>query len=68
MTPWTNLFATNRLATKGMNLNYISPVIIDGEKVVKILEEDVARDNEKWASSIVVYVFSKICAAKDHSA
>ncbi|KAH0730226.1 hypothetical protein KY285_001164 [Solanum tuberosum] len=56
MTPWANLFATNRLATKGMNLNYISPVIIDGEKVVKILEEDVARDNEKWASSIVVYV------------
>ncbi|KAK4737472.1 hypothetical protein R3W88_001169 [Solanum pinnatisectum] len=56
MTPWANLFATNRLATKRMNLNYISTIIIDGEKVVKILEEDVARDNEKWASSIVVYV------------
>ncbi|KAK4729837.1 hypothetical protein R3W88_022825 [Solanum pinnatisectum] len=35
-TPWANLFATNRLETKGMNLNYISRVIIDGEKVVEI--------------------------------
>ncbi|KAH0674851.1 hypothetical protein KY284_025938 [Solanum tuberosum] len=55
-TPWTNLFATNRLATKGMNLNYILPAIIEGEKVVEILEEDVARDNAKWVPSIVVYV------------
>ncbi|KAK4713550.1 hypothetical protein R3W88_019457 [Solanum pinnatisectum] len=55
-TPWANLFSTNRLATKGMNLKYTSPVIIDGEKIVEILEEDVARDNEKWAPSIVIYV------------
>jgi len=39
-----------------MNLNYILPVIIDEEKVVEIFEEDVARDNEKWSLSIVVYV------------
>ncbi|KAH0745961.1 hypothetical protein KY285_007618 [Solanum tuberosum] len=39
-----------------MNLNYIPPVIVDGEKVVEILLEDVAQDNEKWAQSIVVYV------------
>lgn len=56
MTPWANLFATNQLATKGMNLNSISPVIIDRQKVMKILEEDVKIDNEKWVLSIVVYV------------
>ncbi|KAH0711988.1 hypothetical protein KY289_007947 [Solanum tuberosum] len=39
-----------------MNLNYIPPVIVVGEKVVEILPEDVAQDNEKWAQSIVVYV------------
>ncbi|KAK4737685.1 hypothetical protein R3W88_001382 [Solanum pinnatisectum] len=39
-----------------MNLKYTSPIIIDGEKIVEILEEDVARDNEKWAPSIVIYV------------
>ncbi|KAK6780222.1 hypothetical protein RDI58_022406 [Solanum bulbocastanum] len=54
--PWANLFSTNRLATKGMNLKYTSPVIIDREKIVEILEEDVARDDEKWAPSIVIYV------------
>ncbi|XP_049414593.1 uncharacterized protein LOC125877301 [Solanum stenotomum] len=54
--PWTDLFATNRLATRGMNLNYIPPVIVDGQKVVEILPEDVVQDDEKWAPSIVVYV------------
>ncbi|KAH0705837.1 hypothetical protein KY285_010369 [Solanum tuberosum] len=44
------------LETRGMNLNYITPVIVDGEKVVEILPEDVAQDNEKWAPSIVVYM------------
>ncbi|KAH0644805.1 hypothetical protein KY284_032689 [Solanum tuberosum] len=53
---WANLFATNRLATRGMNLNYIPLVIVDGEKVVEILPEDVAQDDEKWAPSIVVYM------------
>ncbi|KAK6803196.1 hypothetical protein RDI58_000980 [Solanum bulbocastanum] len=39
-----------------MNLTYIPSVIVEGEKVVEILAEDVAQDNEKWAPSIVVYV------------
>ncbi|KAH0682845.1 hypothetical protein KY289_020597 [Solanum tuberosum] len=54
--PWTNLFATKRLATRGMNLNYIPLVIVDGEKIVEILPEDVTQDDEKWAPSLVVYV------------
>ncbi|KAG5584804.1 hypothetical protein H5410_045238 [Solanum commersonii] len=45
--PWANLFATNRMAAKGMNLTYIPPVIIEGEKIVEILAEDVAKDDEK---------------------
>ncbi|WMV45432.1 hypothetical protein MTR67_038817 [Solanum verrucosum] len=39
-----------------MNLNYIPPVIVDGEKIMEILPEDVAQDDEKWAPSLVVYV------------
>lgn len=42
--PWTNLFANNRLAAKGMSLTFTPPAIIDGEKVVKILVVDVAED------------------------
>ncbi|KAG5607161.1 hypothetical protein H5410_028653 [Solanum commersonii] len=50
--PWANLFATNRLAGRGMNLSYIPPVIVEGEKVVTILPED----DEKWGPSIIAYV------------
>ncbi|KAH0724703.1 hypothetical protein KY284_000568 [Solanum tuberosum] len=54
--PWANLFATNRLAGRGMNLSYIPPMIVEGEKVVTILPKDVAKDDEKWGPSIVAYV------------
>ncbi|KAG5581215.1 hypothetical protein H5410_051842 [Solanum commersonii] len=54
--PWTNLFATNRMAARGINLTYIAPIIVDGEKVVEILAEDLAEDDVKWKPSVVVYV------------
>ncbi|KAG5567933.1 hypothetical protein H5410_065051 [Solanum commersonii] len=54
--PWTNLFATNRMAARGINLTCIAPIIIDGEKVVEILAEDLAKDDVKWKPSVVVYV------------
>lgn len=34
--PWANLFATNRLVTWGMDITYIAPSTIEGEKVVEI--------------------------------
>lgn len=39
-----------------MNLNYIPSVVIEGQKVVEILADDVAQDDVKWALSMVVYV------------
>lgn len=52
---WTNLFETNKLAARGMNLTYI-PIIVEGEKVVQILLEDVKEDENKWKNALVVYV------------
>uniref|UniRef100_K4CDK9 Uncharacterized protein n=1 Tax=Solanum lycopersicum TaxID=4081 RepID=K4CDK9_SOLLC len=54
--PWVNLFATNRMAARGMNLTYIPPIIVEGEKLVEILAEDIAQDEVKWKPSMVVYV------------
>lgn len=54
--PWVNLFASNNLAAKGMNLNYIPPLVIEGEKVFEILVEDVAHEEIKWAAALIVYV------------
>ncbi|KAF3669981.1 hypothetical protein FXO37_08752 [Capsicum annuum] len=45
--PWKNLFATNRLATKGMDLSFIPPTVIDGETVVEVTADDVAYENAK---------------------
>lgn len=47
---------TNKLATKGMNLSYIAPVVVEGEKIVKILPEDIKEEDEKWEPFLVMYV------------
>lgn len=62
---WANLFATNRLATRGMDLIYIAPIIVEGEKVVEIRTEDIVEEDTKWKPSIVLYVVGaapSICA------
>lgn len=54
--PWRNLFATNRMAARDMNLTYIAPIIVEGDKVVEILPEDTTKDDAKWKPSAVVYM------------
>nr|XP_009759342.1 PREDICTED: uncharacterized protein LOC104211900 [Nicotiana sylvestris] len=41
---------------KGMNLQFIAPIIQNGEKIVQLDPEDVEQENEKWRSVIVLYV------------
>lgn len=43
-----------------MNLTFIPPTIIEGEKVFEILLEGIAREEAKWKSVIVVYVIGAI--------
>lgn len=49
--PWINLFSTNKLATRGMDLTFIPPTVIDGVKVVEISTEDIAKEEAKWKSA-----------------
>ncbi|KAH0657995.1 hypothetical protein KY289_026743 [Solanum tuberosum] len=53
---WANLFAMNCMAARCMNLTYIASIIVEREKVVEILAEDIAQDEVKWKPSVVVYV------------
>ncbi|XP_075081709.1 uncharacterized protein LOC107826912 [Nicotiana tabacum] len=53
---WANVVGRNKLAMKGMNLQFIAPIIQNGEKIVKLDLEDVEQENEKWSSVIVLYV------------
>ncbi|KAH0661616.1 hypothetical protein KY284_026547 [Solanum tuberosum] len=53
---WANLIAMNCMAARCMNLTYIAPIIVEREKVVEILAEDITQDEVKWKPSVVVYV------------
>lgn len=44
---WANLFTGNRFAAKGMDLEYIAPLIQDGVKVVQLQKEEVEAENDK---------------------
>ncbi|KAH0752001.1 hypothetical protein KY285_005149 [Solanum tuberosum] len=53
---WTNLFQSNKLAAKGMKLNFVAPVMQNGEKVVKLYKEEVDLETNKWKHTIILYV------------
>nr|XP_016465755.1 PREDICTED: uncharacterized protein LOC107788589 [Nicotiana tabacum] len=42
---WANIVAGNKLASRGMNLQYIASMIQDGEKIIKLDLEDVKFPN-----------------------
>lgn len=44
---WANLFSSNRLASRGMNLKYVAPMIQDGENIAQLRKEDVDKETEK---------------------
>ncbi|XP_019256828.1 PREDICTED: uncharacterized protein LOC109235244 [Nicotiana attenuata] len=53
---WANVVVGNKLAMKGMNLQFIAPIVQNGEKMVKIEGEDVEQETAKWKNAIVIYV------------
>ncbi|KAK4727450.1 hypothetical protein R3W88_032367 [Solanum pinnatisectum] len=53
---WVNLFAGSKLAARGMNLQFIAPVVKGGEKIVELQKEEVDKEILKWVNAIVLYV------------
>lgn len=39
-----------------MTLNYVEPVIKDGERVIALDKEDIDRETLKWKQALVLYV------------
>nr|XP_016472761.1 PREDICTED: uncharacterized protein LOC107794748 [Nicotiana tabacum] len=56
---WANVVVGNKLAMKGMNLQYIAPTVQNGEKIAKLEIEDVELETEKSSSAIVLYVIGE---------
>ncbi|KAF3670379.1 putative protein DOWNSTREAM OF FLC-like [Capsicum annuum] len=53
---WLNLFASNHMAAKGMNLNYVVPIVKNGEKIIELSKKEVNRATEEWKQALVIYV------------
>lgn len=53
---WTKLFTENKLATRGRELSYIAPIIIEGEKVSQLQQEEVERETAHWKHALILYV------------
>uniref|UniRef100_M1DNN1 Endonuclease/exonuclease/phosphatase n=1 Tax=Solanum tuberosum TaxID=4113 RepID=M1DNN1_SOLTU len=45
-----------QLAAKGMTLNFIAPMLQNGEKVVKLCKEEVELETQKWKHALILYV------------
>lgn len=52
---WIDLFTKNRAAEKGMNLDYITPNLINGQQVVELAQDEVEKELQKWKSSLIAY-------------
>lgn len=53
---YIHMFTINHMASKGMNLTFIPPIIMDSEKLVKIYAKDIASEKAKCKVAIVLYV------------
>ncbi|KAJ8526534.1 hypothetical protein K7X08_029011 [Anisodus acutangulus] len=49
---WASLFL--KMKAKGKTLQYVEPIIVDGEKVAQIQQEEVGEDTQKWKQEIVM--------------
>lgn len=55
-TNWANLFTTNKFAAKGMELEYVAPMIVEGEVVAQLQQEDIQAGIEAWKHALIFYV------------
>ncbi|KAJ8557979.1 hypothetical protein K7X08_004745 [Anisodus acutangulus] len=53
---WANLFNENKFDSRGMELAYIAPTIIEGRFVVQLQKEELDKENDKWQNALIIYV------------
>ncbi|WMV32217.1 hypothetical protein MTR67_025602 [Solanum verrucosum] len=51
-----SLFEGNTMASKGMDLQFIPPMVKDGVKIGKLNEDEVAKEAAMWKNVIILYV------------
>ncbi|KAK6796235.1 hypothetical protein RDI58_003936 [Solanum bulbocastanum] len=43
-------------AAKGMGLNYINPIMRNGEQVIELKKEEIEKATEEWKQALILYV------------
>lgn len=49
----------SKISEKGMGLNYVTPVVVNGENVAKLDKKEVDRATESWQNALIVYVIGQ---------
>ena len=53
---WANLFSGSSITAKGKPLQFVAPVVKDGQAVAILQQSEIYIESEKWLSSVVLYV------------
>lgn len=53
---WASFFNSNRMSAKGMGLNYINPIMRNGEQVIELKKEEIEKSTEEWKQALILYV------------
>ena len=55
--PWTTLFADNRLKELGSELNFVSLAVVNGHRFVCFHSNEVVQEEIKWKNALVGCVY-----------
>ncbi|KAK4733577.1 hypothetical protein R3W88_007838 [Solanum pinnatisectum] len=53
---WANFFNSKRMSAKGMSLNYVNPVMRNGEQVIELKKEEIDKATAEWKQVLILYV------------
>lgn len=53
---WVNFFGSNGMSAKEMSLNYVAPVMKNGEKVIELNKQEFDKDIEEWKQAVLYVV------------
>ena len=45
----------SKISEKGMGLNFVAPMVVNGENVAKLDKNELERMNESWMNSLIIY-------------
>ncbi|KAK4709754.1 hypothetical protein R3W88_004267 [Solanum pinnatisectum] len=49
-----SFFNSNRMSAKGMGLNYINPIMRNGEQVIELKKEEIEKATEEWKQALIL--------------